>query len=133
MSIVDRWLLPDGVEDVLPPQAGRLEAVRRTLLDLYATWGYEYVVPPMVEYLESLLTGTGRDLDLKTLYAHLSLISDICRGLGPIGELGQADSFHWITAPHSTIIQSSPVHVGVCDDPEAELEHLMNALVRLNS
>ena len=67
MSIVDRWLLPDGVEDVLPPQAGRLEAVRRRLLDLYATWGYEYVVPPMVEYLESLLTGTGRDLDLKTL------------------------------------------------------------------
>ena len=67
MSIVDRWLLPDGVEDVLPPQAGRLEAVRRTLLDLYATWGYEYVVTPMVEYLESLLTGTGRDLDLKTL------------------------------------------------------------------
>lgn len=67
MSIVDRWLLPDGVEDVLPPQAGRLEEVRRRLLDLYATWGYEYVVPPMVEYLESLLTGTGRDLDLKTL------------------------------------------------------------------
>ncbi len=66
MSIVDRWLLPDGVEDVLPPQAKQLEAVRRRLLDLFATWGYEYVIPPMIEYLESLLTGTGKDLDLKT-------------------------------------------------------------------
>ena len=67
MSIADRWLLPDGVEDVLPPQAGRLEEVRRRLLDLYSGWGYEYVIPPMVEYIDSLLTGTGRDLDLKTL------------------------------------------------------------------
>lgn len=66
MGIVDRWLLPDGVEDVLPPQAARLEAVRRRLLDLFSTWGYEYVIPPMIEYLESLLTGTGHDLDLKT-------------------------------------------------------------------
>lgn len=66
MSIVDRWLLPDGIEDVLPPQAKQLEGIRRCLLDLYETWGYEYVIPPMVEYLESLLTGTGHDLDLKT-------------------------------------------------------------------
>ena len=66
MSIADHWLLPDGVEDVLPPSAKRLEYIRRSLLDLYETWGYRYVIPPMVEYLESLLTGTGRDLDLKT-------------------------------------------------------------------
>ncbi|MBT3869983.1 MAG: ATP phosphoribosyltransferase regulatory subunit, partial [Gammaproteobacteria bacterium] len=66
MGIVDRWLLPDGVEDILPLQAKRLEEVRRRLLDLFSTWGYDYVIPPMIEYLESLLTGTGRDLDLKT-------------------------------------------------------------------
>jgi ATP phosphoribosyltransferase regulatory subunit len=66
MSIVDRWLLPDGVEDVLPPHAKQLEDVRRRLLDLFEMWGYDYVIPPMVEFLESLLTGTGRDLDLKT-------------------------------------------------------------------
>ncbi len=66
MSIVDRWLLPDGVADVLPPQAKQLEQSRRRLLDLYETWGYRYVIPPMVEFLESLLTGTGHDLDLKT-------------------------------------------------------------------
>jgi ATP phosphoribosyltransferase regulatory subunit len=66
MGIVDRWLLPDGVEDMLPSQAKKLEEVRRRLLDLFSTWGYDYVIPPMIEYLESLLTGTGRDLDLKT-------------------------------------------------------------------
>jgi ATP phosphoribosyltransferase regulatory subunit len=66
MGIVDRWLLPDGVEDMLPSQAKRLEEVRRRLLDLFSTWGYDYVIPPMIEYLESLLTGTGGDLDLKT-------------------------------------------------------------------
>ncbi|HIG41287.1 MAG: ATP phosphoribosyltransferase regulatory subunit [bacterium] len=66
MSIVDRWLLPDGVEEVLPPEAQKLEAVRRQLLDQFQTWGYQLVIPPMVEFLESLLTGTGTDLDLKT-------------------------------------------------------------------
>ena len=66
MGIVDRWLLPDGVEDMLPSQAKKLEEVRRRLLDLFSTWGYDYVIPPMIEYLESLLTGTGGDLDLKT-------------------------------------------------------------------
>jgi|TARA_B100001964_G_C14218738_1_gene594175 ATP phosphoribosyltransferase regulatory subunit len=66
MSKVDRWLLPDGIEDVLPAQAKELEVVRRRLLDLFASWGYEFVIPPMVEFLESLLTGTGHDLDLKT-------------------------------------------------------------------
>lgn len=66
MSIADRWLLPDGVEEVLPPQASHLESVRRHLLDAFETWGYELVITPMVEYLESLLTGTGKDLDLKT-------------------------------------------------------------------
>ena len=66
MSIADRWLLPDGVEEVLPPSAAHLEAVRRRLLDLFERWGYELVITPMVEYLESLLTGTGKDLDLKT-------------------------------------------------------------------
>jgi len=66
MSIVDRWLLPDGIEDILPVEARSLEAIRRRLLDLYSTWGYQYVIPPMVEFLESLLTGTGSDLDLET-------------------------------------------------------------------
>ncbi len=62
----ERWRLPDGVDEVLPPEAARLEALRRELLDLYGSWGYELVIPPFIDYLDSLLTGTGSDLDLKT-------------------------------------------------------------------
>ncbi len=66
MNTSNRWLLPDGIEEVLPPQAEHVEAVRRRLLDQFALAGFELVVTPMLEYLESLLTGTGSDLDLKT-------------------------------------------------------------------
>lgn len=62
----ERWLLPAGIEEVLPPQAQIMESLRRELLDLYASWGYELVIPPFIDYLESLLTGTGQDLDLQT-------------------------------------------------------------------
>ncbi|MCS6786661.1 MAG: ATP phosphoribosyltransferase regulatory subunit [Thiobacillaceae bacterium] len=60
------WLLPEYVEDILPPYAGQVERLRRGLLDLFEAWGYELIHPPLIEYLESLLTGTARDLDLKT-------------------------------------------------------------------
>jgi ATP phosphoribosyltransferase regulatory subunit len=66
MSNSDRWLLPEGIEEILPDEARRLEALRRRLLDRFATWGYELVSPPLIEYLEALLTGTGHDLDLQT-------------------------------------------------------------------
>jgi ATP phosphoribosyltransferase regulatory subunit len=61
-----RWLLPEGISDVLPAEARRVEELRRALLDLYASYGYQLVIPPLIEYLDSLLTGTGRDLDLRT-------------------------------------------------------------------
>ncbi|WP_047538670.1 ATP phosphoribosyltransferase regulatory subunit [Methylotenera versatilis] len=60
------WLLPEYIEDVLPAEAARLEALRRQLLDLFKVHGYQYVIPPTLEYLESLITGTGHDLDLAT-------------------------------------------------------------------
>lgn len=60
------WLLPEGIDELLPARARPLEALRRSLLDAYATWGYQMVVTPFIEYLESLLTGTGRDLELQT-------------------------------------------------------------------
>lgn len=62
----ERWLLPEGIEELLPPQAERLEQLRRELLDLFKSWGYELVIPSLVEYLDSLLTGTGNDLNLQT-------------------------------------------------------------------
>ena len=60
------WLLPEFIEDVLPAEAARIEQLRRHLLDLFKVHGYQYVIPPMLEYLESLITGTGHDLDLAT-------------------------------------------------------------------
>ena len=61
-----RWLLPENISDVLPREARRVEQLRRALLDLYRGYGYELVIPPLIEHAESLLTGTGNDLDLRT-------------------------------------------------------------------
>jgi ATP phosphoribosyltransferase regulatory subunit len=60
------WLLPEYIEDVLPAEAARIETLRRSLLDLFKVHGYQYVIPPMLEYMESLITGVGHDLDLAT-------------------------------------------------------------------
>lgn len=66
MTTDNRWLLPEGIDEVLPPMAVELDRVCRRILDLYASFGYELVIPPLIEYLESLLTGTGEDLELQT-------------------------------------------------------------------
>jgi len=66
MTVNGHWILPQGIEEALPEQAARLECLRRNLLDLYASWGYEMVMPPFIDHIESLLTGTGRELDLQT-------------------------------------------------------------------
>ncbi|OZI57573.1 ATP phosphoribosyltransferase regulatory subunit [Bordetella genomosp. 4] len=60
------WLLPESLADVLPAEARRIEELRRELLDLYRSYGFELVAPPLVEYIDSLLSGTGSDLDLRT-------------------------------------------------------------------
>lgn len=66
MVEASRWMLPAGVREILPPEAWRLESLRRRLLDHFRACGYELVEPPLVDHLESLLTGTGRDLELRT-------------------------------------------------------------------
>ncbi len=66
MDQKDHWLLPEGIDELLPREAERLEVTRRELLDLYSSWGYELVVPPFVEFVDSLLIGTGSDLKLRT-------------------------------------------------------------------
>jgi ATP phosphoribosyltransferase regulatory subunit len=63
---MNRWLLPENIADVLPSEARKIEELRRILLDRFQTYGYELVMPPMLEYLDSLLTGAGQDLNLKT-------------------------------------------------------------------
>ncbi|MBC7501166.1 MAG: ATP phosphoribosyltransferase regulatory subunit [Herminiimonas sp.] len=59
------WLLPENIADVLPSEARKIEELRRVMLDNFRSYGYELVMPPMLEYVESLLTGTGQDMDLR--------------------------------------------------------------------
>lgn len=60
------WLLPENIADVLPSEARKIEELRRVLLDRFRLYGYELVMPPLLEYIESLLTGAGQDMDLRT-------------------------------------------------------------------
>lgn len=64
---MNRWLLPEGIEEVLADRARSLESMRRQFLDLFDTWGYDLIIPPVIEFTDSLLTGMGADLDLKTI------------------------------------------------------------------
>ncbi|MGX2039945.1 ATP phosphoribosyltransferase regulatory subunit [Methylocaldum sp. MU1018] len=66
MLTEDNWLLPEGIDEVFPEEAERLERLRRKIIDLFAGWGYRLVMPPLIEFIESLLIGSGNDLDLQT-------------------------------------------------------------------
>lgn len=66
MTLKDSWLLPEGIDELMPEQAAQLERMHRLLVDRMQSWGYQLVVPPLVEYLDSLLTGTAKTLDLQT-------------------------------------------------------------------
>jgi Protein of unknown function (DUF3037) len=86
-----------------------------------------------IELDERRLTALDSTLDVASVRTHLATIPAICRGgeqAGPIGQLSQRERFHWLVAPRSTIIQTSPVHTGYCKDPAAVLEHLLDAMVR---
>jgi ATP phosphoribosyltransferase regulatory subunit len=77
-----RWLLPEHIADVLPAEARAIEELRRRLLDLYRSYGYELVMPPLIEHIESLLTGSGHDLDLRT-FKLIDQLSGRTLGLRP--------------------------------------------------
>jgi len=86
-----------------------------------------------IELNEQRLAAMDSTLDLESIRAHLLTIPAICAGgaqAGPIGQLSQRERFHWLVAPRSTIIQSSPVHTGYCKDPAEVLERLLNTMVR---
>ena len=79
---------------------------------------------------------SGAALDLDAVERALALVPRICAGdptAGPIARLTQAERFHWLVAPRSTITQVSPVHAGLCDDPAAALDHLFDRMVRTRS
>jgi hypothetical protein len=81
---------------------------------------------------EARLLALDPSVDLELVRKHLAAIPTICRGgdgAGSIGQLPQRQRFHWLVAPRSTVIQTSPVHTGRCADPIAALEHLVATMV----
>ena len=79
------------------------------------------------------LRGRVRDVDIELLSRYLRSCAAICAGdpaAGPVALVPPSERFHWLTAPSSTVIQPSEVHTGLCEDPEAELDHLFERLVR---
>ena len=129
MTTVDRWLLPDGVEELLPAQAERAEALRRRLLDLYRGWGYDLVMPPLLEFTDSLLIGLGSDVDLLTFKVtdqlsgrSMGIRADITpqvarmdahslRREGPVRLCYAGSVLH--TRPKSLLASRSPIQIGV--------------------
>ncbi len=87
-----------------------------------------------VELDEARLKALAPEADVALVRSHLESIPRICaggRGAGPIGRLSQKERFHWLVAPRSTLLQTGPVHSGLCEEPTAALEHLMQRMVRL--
>jgi hypothetical protein len=79
----------------------------------------------------SRLLALAPDVDLDLVQSHLASIPRICAGgVGPIGALPPVERFDWLVAPRSTMIQTSPVHAGLCADPQAALDRLMDRMVR---
>ena len=84
-------------------------------------------------YDPARLTQFVAPLRAEAVMEQLGMIEPIGRGEGPIGVLGQAEIFHWLVAPHSTVIQASDVHSGLCDDPDAALAALARDLQRMHT
>jgi len=129
MTIADRWLLPDGVEELLPAQAERAEQLRRRLLDLFRSWGYRLVMPSLLEFTDSLLVGLGSDVDLLTFKVTdqlsgrtMGIRADITpqvaridahslRQDGPVRLCYAGSVLH--TRPKSLMASRSPIQIGV--------------------
>ena len=82
------------------------------------------------------LAAFAPEVDPEVVRRHLDAVARICRGdrdAGPIGKLPPKERFRWLVAPRSTIIQPSPVHAGLCEDPAGALEHLVNRMVRMKA
>jgi ATP phosphoribosyltransferase regulatory subunit len=129
MTTADRWLLPDGVEELLPAQAERAEQLRRDLLDLFRSWGYRLVMPSLLEFTDSLLVGLGSDVELLTFKVTdqlsgrtMGIRADITpqvaridahslRQDGPVRLCYAGSVLH--TRPKSLMASRSPIQIGV--------------------
>jgi hypothetical protein len=93
----------------------------------------ERILKARVELDEDALLALDSTVDLEVVRDALAAIPLICAGgpgAGPIGNLSARERFHWLVSPKSTIVQTSPVHTGQCEDPDAALEHLLERMIR---
>jgi hypothetical protein len=93
----------------------------------------ERILKARIELDEDALRALDARVDLEVVREALATIPLICAGgagAGPLGNLSARERFHWLVSPKSTIVQTSPVHTGQCDDPDAALEHLMKRMIR---
>ncbi len=93
----------------------------------------ERILKARIELDENALLALDANVDLQVVREALASIPLICAGgasAGPIGHLSERERFHWLVSPRSTIVQTSPVHTGQCDDPDAALEHLVRKMIR---
>jgi hypothetical protein len=93
----------------------------------------ERILQARIELDEDTLLAIDAHVDLELVRSALAAIPVICAGgasAGEIGKLSARERFHWLVAPRSTIVQTSPVHTGQCADPDAALQHLMKTMVR---
>ena len=93
----------------------------------------ERILEAAIELDEAALLALDPGVDLELVRSSLAAIPAICAGgaaAGPLGKLSARERFHWLVAPKSTIVQTSPVHTGQCGDVKAALEHLMNRMIR---
>ena len=93
----------------------------------------ERILRARIELDEAVLLALDAGVDLELVRSTLATIPAICAGgteAGAIGKLSARERFHWLVAPKSTIVQTSPVHTGQCGDLEAVLDHLMNTMIR---
>jgi Protein of unknown function (DUF3037) len=93
----------------------------------------ERILQARIELDETALLAIDAQVDMELVISVLATIPMICAGgagAGDIGRMSARERFHWLVAPRSTIVQTSPVHTGQCADPEAVLEHLMRTMVR---
>ena len=93
----------------------------------------EQILRAGIELDEAALLALDGGVDLDLVHGILATIPAICAGgagAGAIGRLSPRERFHWLVAPRSTVVQTSPVHTGQCSDVDAALEHLMNRMIR---
>ena len=152
MTSDNRWLLPDGIDELLPERAAAVEALRRQLLDHCHGWGYRYVIPPLVEFTDSLLVGLGADLDVltckfgdrlsgRTMGVRADITPQVARiDAHSLGESGvtrlcyAGSTLH--SAPQSVMASRSPIQLGAelygCASIDADLEviRLLLALLK---